>query len=60
MRDTATARRESSRARFSHRVAHFEQPEIVEQLEQLAADSGRSLSAEIRAASRYWIAHAPR
>lgn len=43
------------RARFTRKVAFFEAPELVEVIERLARESGRSMAAEIRAALRYWV-----
>ena len=44
------------RSRFTRRVAIFEAPEVVEQLEQRAWSSGSSLAAIIRGAVRYLLA----
>jgi predicted DNA-binding protein len=42
-------------ARFVRRVAFHEEPEVLQRLEELAHDNGRSLAAELRGAIRYWL-----
>lgn len=44
----------------SARIVVMEEPSVVEELAQMARASGRSLSAEVRGAIRYWLAaHEP-
>jgi CRISPR/Cas system-associated endonuclease Cas1 len=54
--DTEAAERAAAPARFQRRVTFFEEPEIAERMDQRARDAGRSMSAEYRAAARYWLA----
>ena len=49
-------RAKRERPRLTRRIALFETPRVVAELEERAADAGRSLSAEVRAALRAWIA----
>jgi hypothetical protein len=49
------ARSRASAARFTRRVTFAEDPDVVDQLEELAEGWGRSLAGEVRAAVRYWI-----
>lgn len=42
-------------ARFVRRVSFHEEPEVLQQLEELAHDNGRSVASEIRGAVRYWL-----
>ncbi len=41
--------------RFTRRVDFLEEPEIVDELQELAERRGHSLGAEIRHACRYWL-----
>ncbi len=43
-------------AMYVRRVVVMEDPEVVKRLEALSRTYGRSLSAEVRAAVRYWLA----
>ncbi len=41
--------------RFTRRVDFFEEPEVIDELQELAERRGHSLGAEIRHACRYWL-----
>lgn len=53
--DRNEARNLGERPRFTTRIVFLETPEVAQTLERFAAESGRSVAAEIRAAVRYWI-----
>jgi hypothetical protein len=44
-----------SASRFTRRFVFYEEPAVIAKINELAVQTGHSLSAEIRAALRYWV-----